>query len=192
MRGDLIFLNSKITNCTRCTLFKNGRALPFIGNDIKGILFGEAPGVDEIERGEPFVGRAGSVLMTAISKFGFTRDNFLILNSCNCRPVLPDGKNGKPTIEQMTACYPINEVFFKYAGVKHIMTLGVYPKWFFTKDMGSITACAGDVVTYIDKQVTFNYHPAYCLYNPNNKGAFTNIVEQFCKTIIEDNVITGN
>ena len=55
-------LLQRIACCTRCPLHQDRiQAVPGIGDRAADWIFiGEAPGKDEDEQGEPFVGRAGS------------------------------------------------------------------------------------------------------------------------------------
>ncbi len=50
---------------------------------------GEAPGADEVIKGEPFVGRAGDVLWAAVAAAGLLEDEVFIVNSVACRPFNP-------------------------------------------------------------------------------------------------------
>jgi uracil-DNA glycosylase len=52
----------------------------------KALFVGEAPGADEIAKGEPFIGRSGQLLRRTINLLGFHRDNALITNTIPCRP----------------------------------------------------------------------------------------------------------
>ena len=44
------------------------------------MFVGEAPGADEDEQGEPFVGRAGQLLTKIIEAIGLTREDVYIAN----------------------------------------------------------------------------------------------------------------
>lgn len=176
-----------IRACRRCDLKKNGMAVPFIGSKLKCILIGEAPGKNEIRQGEPFVGRAGKLLMEKFQRHGFTRENFLILNSTNCRPVfLKEGKvqNGKPSMHEIEACRVHNSFYIKNSGVKYIMTLGNYAQSMFTGKTGNISQRVGDIISvYDDKQVYINYHPAATIYDPSKMKLFMLVIDDFCKAV---------
>src|SRR5438270_7257361 len=49
-------------------------------------IVGEAPGNDEVARGEPFVGMSGRLLTNLLSKCGIIRDACFIGNVCQRRP----------------------------------------------------------------------------------------------------------
>ena len=47
------------------------------------MFIGEAPGADEDERGEPFVGRAGQLLTNMVKAMGLSREEFTSRTSSN-------------------------------------------------------------------------------------------------------------
>ena len=67
-------------SCTRCKLHTLGRKQVVfgVGNPDADLMFvGEAPGADEDQQGEPFVGRAGQLLTKIIEAIGLKRDRRL-------------------------------------------------------------------------------------------------------------------
>ena len=50
------------------------------------VVVGEAPGADEDEKGEPFVGRAGQLLNKILEAVQFKREEVFICNILKCRP----------------------------------------------------------------------------------------------------------
>lgn len=54
--------------------------------DAKLILIGEAPGADEVAKGEPFVGQAGQQLEQWLQILGLTREEIFITNVFRSRP----------------------------------------------------------------------------------------------------------
>jgi DNA polymerase len=175
-----------ISRCMRCALKENGMAVPYIGSDVKCILIGEAPGENKIIKREPFVGRAGQLLMNTFLRYGITRENFMILNTTNCRPVvLKDGKikNGKPSLDQMKACKLHNEFYVRQCGVEYVMTLGSYAQWLFTGEVENISRRVGSVIQSDGKQIFINYHPAATIYDQSKRGLFTEVVGRFCNAM---------
>jgi len=82
-----------------------------VGNPDAELMFvGEAPGVDEDARGEPFVGRAGQLLTRIIETMGLSRDEVYIANILKCRPDMPKGVPGNrpPTPHEMQTCIAIS------------------------------------------------------------------------------------
>ena len=72
------------------------------------MFVGEAPGADEDEQGEPFVGKAGELLTRIIQTMGFSRETVYIANVLKCRPDTPGQTigNRKPTSDEMKTCLP--------------------------------------------------------------------------------------
>lgn len=50
------------------------------------IIFGEAPGKEELVEGRPFVGKAGKILRSVLEKYGYNDSNSIISNVIPCRP----------------------------------------------------------------------------------------------------------
>ena len=91
--------------CTRCKLHTLGRKQVVfgVGNPDADLMFvGEAPGADEDEQGEPFVGRAGQLLTKIIEAIGLKRDDVYIANVIKCRP--PGNRNPEP--DEVEQCEP--------------------------------------------------------------------------------------
>lgn len=67
------------------------------------VCIGEAPGADEDETGEGFVGQAGKRLDQVLDDLGMKRgDQYGVANICRCRP---EG-NRKPTLNEISSCLP--------------------------------------------------------------------------------------
>jgi len=85
----LRLIREDLGDCTRCRLHKQGRKqIVFgVGNPRAELMFiGEAPGADEDQQGEPFVGRAGQLLNNMIKAMGLRREDVYIANIIKCRP----------------------------------------------------------------------------------------------------------
>ena len=75
--------------CVRCSHLAAARTQTVfgVGNPRPRLCFlGEAPGADEDEQGEPFVGRAGQLLTKIIEACTLRREDVYILNVLKCRP----------------------------------------------------------------------------------------------------------
>ena len=72
------------------------------------MFIGEAPGADEDQQGEPFVGRAGQLLTRILKAMNFAREDVYIANILKCRPDMPAGSFGNrpPTPTEMQTCRP--------------------------------------------------------------------------------------
>jgi len=76
-------------NCTKCELHKTRTNVVLgVGNRTSEVLLvGEGPGENEDLRGEPFVGRAGSLLDDMLKIIDLSRKkNIYIANIVKCRP----------------------------------------------------------------------------------------------------------
>ena len=101
----LRLIREDLGDCTRCPLHKQGRKqIVFgVGNPQADLMFiGEAPGADEDQQGEPFVGRAGQLLNNMIKAMGLRREDVYIANIIKCRPP----GNRTPEREECETCSP--------------------------------------------------------------------------------------
>ena len=67
------------------------------------VIIGEAPGRNEDEKGEPFVGRAGQLLDKILDAINFEREDVYITNILKSRPP----RNRNPKTEEIDAHLPI-------------------------------------------------------------------------------------
>src|SRR5262245_19417029 len=63
---------------------------PTVSMPYRMAIIGEAPGVDEVREGRPFVGMSGRFLTNLISKANIIRDACLIGNVCQYKPPAND------------------------------------------------------------------------------------------------------
>ena len=101
----LRIIREDLGDCTRCVLHKQGRKqIVFgVGNPRAELMFiGEAPGADEDQQGEPFVGRAGQLLNNMIKVMGLRREDVYIAIIIKCRPP----GNRTPEREECETCSP--------------------------------------------------------------------------------------
>jgi DNA polymerase len=133
------------------------------------MFVGEAPGADDDEQGEPFVGRAGQLLTKIIQTMGFSRETVYIGNVLKCRPDMPAGSTGnrKPRPEEMRTCFPWLEKQIELIQPRALVALGA------TAVEGLLPATAGRPMNqlrgrwldYKGIPVMPTYHPAYLLRN---------------------------
>ncbi len=99
-------VESRLPQCGRCGLYKKCKSpkMPINGNGKKRILiWGEAPGRTEDDRGIPFCGDAGRLLQSKLSDCGIDmREDCWIGNSLICRPP----SNRAPTDKEIEYCRP--------------------------------------------------------------------------------------
>jgi hypothetical protein len=97
-------LNNAINACMKCGLGKTRIKFVFgVGNPKADVVVvGEAPGADEDEKGEPFVGRAGQLLNKILEAVQFKREEVFICNILKCRPP----NNRDPQTDEIDCCEP--------------------------------------------------------------------------------------
>jgi len=154
--------------CMRCKLATLGRKQVVfgIGNPNADLMFvGEAPGADEDEQGEPFVGRAGQLLTKIIEAIGLRRDDVYIANVIKCRP--PGNRNPEP--DEVDQCEPF--LFRQVDAIKPkvVIALGKFATQSLLKTGEPITRLRGRVFNYRGASLIPTFHPAYLLRNPTAK-----------------------
>lgn len=88
-------------------------------------IVGEAPGSDEDNAGEPFVGRAGKMLDKLLEGAKIKRQQVFITNAVKCRPTQNHGKkNRTPTTDECESCRPWLYKELELVKPKVIITLG--------------------------------------------------------------------
>jgi DNA polymerase len=154
--------------CTRCKLCTLGRTqIVFgMGHTRARLMFvGEAPGEEEDQRGEPFVGRSGQLLTKIIEAIGLSRDQVYIANVIKCRP--PNNRNPEP--DEVAACEPF--LFRQIDVIKPavIVPLGKFAAQCLLKTTDPITRLRGRRFDYRGTTLIPTFHPAYLLRNPSAK-----------------------
>ena len=81
--------------------YKEAETLDEAESDL--VIIGEAPGRDEDKQGEPFVGRAGTLLDKILDAINFTREDVYITNILKSRPP----RNRDPKQDEVDAHLPI-------------------------------------------------------------------------------------
>lgn len=144
-----------------------------VGNINSPIFFcGEAPGAEEEEQGEPFVGRAGQLLTKIINAMGLQRSDVYIANILNWRPEKEDMSAGNrpPTIEEMSKCIPFLKAQVNIVKPQVIVALGATAVTGLLghdpdRKMGDTR---GQFHAFNGTPVMVTYHPSYLLRNNTN------------------------
>ena len=163
-------LRQRVEACVKCPhLASSRRKVVFgVGSLEAELMFiGEAPGADEDEQGEPFVGKAGQLLTKIIQAMGLSRDAVYIANILKCRPDTPgqSAGNRKPTPEEMQTCIPFLHEQIDLIRPKVVVALGATAvEGLLGKTIG-ITKLRGTWKTYRGIPLMPTYHPAYLLRN---------------------------
>jgi uracil-DNA glycosylase len=176
----LQIIREDIGDCTRCRLHKQGRKqIVFgVGNPKTELMFiGEAPGADEDEQGEPFVGRAGQLLNNMIKAMGLEREQVYIANIIKCRPP----NNRTPERDECETCSPF--LMHQIAAIKPkvIVALGAVAAktllavndsmanlrghWYEFRPAGA----RSNDPNWTSAKLAVTYHPAFLLRDPRQK-----------------------
>ncbi|MYA78545.1 MAG: uracil-DNA glycosylase [Gemmatimonadetes bacterium] len=154
---------AKYHRCTACALgFKRKHFVFGSGNEHADVMFvGEAPGAQEDEQGQPFVGQAGKLLTRILNAIDFTRDEVYITNILKCRP--PNNRDPMP--EEIDACDAILKEQIRLVRPRLICALGRVAAQALLKQNSSIRALRGRFHDYHGIKLLVTYHPSGLLRN---------------------------
>jgi DNA polymerase len=163
-------LRTRAQVCVRCShLASSRKSVVFgVGSVDADLMFvGEAPGADEDEQGEPFVGKAGQLLTKIIQTMGLTRKTVYIANILKCRPDTPGqtAGNRKPTSDEMATCIPYLHEQIDLIRPTVLVALGATAVEGLLGKTAGITRLRGSWQTYRGIPLMPTYHPAYLLRN---------------------------
>jgi DNA polymerase len=163
-------LRQRALACVKCpNLVAARRNVVFGVGDIHSPLMfvGEAPGQEEDEQGEPFVGKAGQLLTKIIQTMGLSRDRVYIANILKCRPDTPGQAYGnrKPTLDEMNTCKPYVLSQIDIIQPKVIVALGATAVEGLLGNTTGIMKLRGNWQTFRGVPVMPTFHPAYLLRN---------------------------
>jgi len=164
----LRLIREDIGDCTRCRLHKQGRKqIVFgVGNPRADLMFiGEAPGADEDEKGEPFVGRAGQLLTNMIKAMGVGREDVYIANIIKCRPP----GNRTPERDECETCSPFLLRQIEALGPKAIVALGAVAAKTLLAINAPMSELRGRWYDFRGTKLAVTYHPAFLLRDPRQK-----------------------
>ena len=176
----LKLIREDLGDCTRCRLAKQGRKQIVFGvGDPKAELMfiGEAPGADEDQQGEPFVGRAGQLLTNMIKAMGLSREQVYIANIIKCRPP----NNRTPERDECETCSPFLMRQIATVQPKVIVALGAVAaktllamsdsmanlrgRWYDFRPAGA----RSNNPNWTSAKLAVTYHPAFLLRDPRQK-----------------------
>lgn len=154
-------------DCRRCRLSESRKNIVFGAGDSNArlVFVGEAPGHEEDQKGEPFVGPAGQLLTKIIQAIKLTRNQVYICNIIKCRP--PGNRN--PQSDEIKACYPFLRRQIITIKPDFICALGTIAAHTLLETTEPISKLRGHFHDYMGIKVLATYHPAYLLRNPNKK-----------------------
>jgi uracil-DNA glycosylase family 4 len=160
-------IRADIGNCTRCPLHEGRTKIVHSTGNLKADLMfvGEAPGADEDQKGEPFVGRAGQLLNKIIEAISMKREEVYIGNINRCRPP----GNRTPTLPEAHTCRPFLLREIAVVRPKVIVVMGNTACQNLLETKVGITKIRGTFQDYYGVKVMPTFHPAYLLRDPSKK-----------------------
>jgi DNA polymerase len=162
-------LAADVDACTACGLARTRRcSVPGVGaREAEWLFVGEAPGAEEDERGEPFVGQAGKLLDAMLAALSLARGrNVYIANVLKCRP--PGNRTPEPA--EVEACRPYLDRQIELIRPKLIVALGRSAANTMLANDATIASLRGRVHRYRGVPLIVTYHPAYLLRNLPDKA----------------------
>lgn len=170
--------------CERCDdlVESRSRIVNGVGNASLGVVFvGEAPGADEDEEGEPFVGRSGDVLTEKLDDLGVSRDEVRITNSVRCRP--PDNRD--PRVGELENCRSYLTAEIDTLDPTVVCTLGRVPTKNLVDGVSAMRDVVGDELEVEigakERTVVPCYHPAAMLYDRSKEEA----IDETLRKVVE-------
>jgi len=160
-------LREQVSTCITCALHKTRTQTVFgTGNrQADWMIIGEAPGAQEDQQGEPFVGRAGMLLNEMLFALGLQRESVFIANILKCRPP----NNRDPLPNEVEACGNYLKQQVEHISPQIILALGRIAAQNLLQTTESIGRLRGRIHDYQSIPVIVIYHPAYLLRSPLEK-----------------------
>jgi len=176
----LELLDDMILNCKKCDLYTGGHVIPYWTSLSKYAMIGEAPGRKEVENNEPFVGKTGRMLWDIMSEYGFRKEEFLIINSVQCRPT--DGvRNLKPSIDQISLCKQLWKKYIKVVKPYRMILLGNFARGSIDNSYSGILRknAQSHYSNKYDMYYLTSIHPSYCIYNKSGHDLLRESIKEF-------------
>ncbi|MSU40206.1 MAG: uracil-DNA glycosylase [Pedosphaera sp.] len=163
-------LRARVLPCAKCPNLASSRTQVVfgVGDPAAQLMFvGEAPGADEDEQGEPFIGKAGQLLTKIILTMGLSRETVYIANILKCRPDTPgqSAGNRKPTPAEMATCKPYLLEQIQIIQPRAIVALGATALEGLLGKTEGISKLRGNWQQFEGIPLMPTYHPAYLLRN---------------------------
>jgi uracil-DNA glycosylase len=159
---DWAALKAAVPACTACALHKSRTQTVFgVGDEnADWLLVGEAPGAEEDQKGEPFVGQAGKLLDAMLAAINLARGtNVYIANVLKCRP--PSNRNPDPS--EVAQCSPHLQRQIELIQPRLILAMGRFAVQTLLGTEASIASLRGKLHAYHGVPLVVTYHPAYLL-----------------------------
>jgi len=166
-------LEADASGCRACTLCASRKNVVFgVGpRTARLLVIGEAPGVDEDARGEPFVGQAGKLLDSMLAAIGLNRrEHVYIANVLKCHPPA----NRDPLPDEIHACSMYLARQAELLAPDLVLLVGRFAAQAMLGSDVPIGRLRGRVHEFDlgGRRVpaVVSYHPAYLLRSPSEKA----------------------
>ncbi|MCW5632197.1 MAG: uracil-DNA glycosylase [Rubrivivax sp.] len=168
-------LRTAVADCRACRLCESRKQTVFgVGHpQAHWMVVGEAPGAQEDEQGEPFVGAAGQLLDAMLHALGLSRaadgdpaERVFIANTLKCRP--PGNRNPQP--DEMQRCEPFLVRQIELVQPRIILAMGRFAVQALLRTSEPVGRLRGRVHRYQGVPLVVTYHPAYLLRNLPDKA----------------------
>lgn len=164
---DWAALRAAVAGCRACGLCESRTQTVFgVGSEHAHLMIvGEAPGEQEDQQGEPFVGQAGKLLDNMLRSIGLTRSEgpperqVFIANTLKCRP--PRNRNPDPAETARCAPYLVRQI--ELVRPRVLLAMGRFAAQSLLASDEPIGKLRGRVHRWRDIPVVVTYHPAYLL-----------------------------
>jgi DNA polymerase len=167
MTEALHILEREASGCIRCRLSETRTQVVFgVGDPEADLMFvGEAPGFNEDQQGEPFVGAAGQLLNRLLSEIGLSREDAYIANVIKCRPP----GNRDPLPDEIDCCKGYLRSQIGLIDPNVVATLGNFATKLLLRTETGITRLRGRSYPWWQGRLLVpTYHPAAALRSPNS------------------------
>ncbi len=161
-------LKETCLKCTACTLAEKRIQVVFSSGPFPCdlMMIGEAPGADEDEQGQPFVGRAGQLLTKMLESVGISRETgAYVTNICKCRPP----ENRPPEAEEVASCIHWLKDQIRLVNPKIIVLIGATAMKALIGAEKAISKQRGEWLTYEGIETMVIFHPSYLLRYPSQE-----------------------
>ncbi len=167
-------LRQAVADCTACKLCQGRTQTVFgVGHpQAHWMIVGEAPGEQEDQQGEPFVGKSGQLLDNMLRAIGLTRQQapphqqVYIANTLKCRP--PGNRNPQP--DELAQCEPFLIRQLELVRPRIILAMGRFAVQSLLRSAEPIGKLRGKVHQFQGVPLIVTYHPAYLLRSLEEKA----------------------
>jgi DNA polymerase len=160
-------LRGEVELCRACPLHEKRKMAVFgRGNPKADLVFvGEAPGYEEDQQGEPFVGEAGRLLDRILFAMAVPAEEVYICNLIKCRPPA----NRDPRADEIAACEPYLKRQLALLKPTVIVALGRFAAQTLLRVQTPVSRLRGQWYSYEGVALMPTFHPAYLLRSPQDK-----------------------